>query len=257
MFRRDNKNDAFQKQISALRQQLGNDPESDEAGYDPDPDEEFQPPEAVTPTPPGRGYAPPGRRDRGYGYPGLEATDSDDEEADVEPAAGSPVAVAAPSLPEPIAPAMPVLPSAGDGRASVVSHDTSWTGDLNSDGSVHVYGKVEGNITAKDDVFVAEHAEVDATIAAANVIVAGEMKGTVRASARFEVLPEGRVSGDVHAPTLIVHQGAVISGQLRMSSSEAVEAPTSGVASGATSGVAPGATSETAQRRSLRGGARR
>jgi cytoskeletal protein CcmA (bactofilin family) len=42
----------------------------------------------------------------------------------------------------------------------------------------------------------------------------------VRARGKFEVLPSGRVAGDINAPTLVVHEGAIMTGQLRMSGEE-------------------------------------
>ncbi|HEU0114332.1 MAG TPA: polymer-forming cytoskeletal protein, partial [Thermomicrobiales bacterium] len=87
-------------------------------------------------------------------------------------------------------------------------------------GSIHVHGRVEGAIEARDDVYVAEEADVNATITATKVAVAGVLRGAVRCSGRFEVLPQGRVHGEVHAPSLVVHEGAVINGQFRMAGSE-------------------------------------
>jgi cytoskeletal protein CcmA (bactofilin family) len=101
-------------------------------------------------------------------------------------------------------------------QTSVVAHDTTWKGDLESDGSVHVHGRVEGSIRAKFDVFIAEEADVDATVTATNVIIAGLIQGSIRCGDRFEVLPQGRVSGDINAPTLVIHEGAHVTGQFRM-----------------------------------------
>jgi cytoskeletal protein CcmA (bactofilin family) len=87
---------------------------------------------------------------------------------------------------------------------------------VQSSGSLHVHGVVDGSLTAQDDVYIAEEADVNATITAANVIVAGAVRGTIRCGSRFEVLPRGRVSADVQAPSLVVHEGATINGQVRM-----------------------------------------
>ena len=72
---------------------------------------------------------------------------------------------------------------------------------------LHIYGFIrgfEGMINARQDVYVAEEADVDATITAGNVVIAGLAKGTIRCEDRFEVLPSGRVSGDIMAPVLVV-----------------------------------------------------
>jgi len=203
VFRRDNKSDSFQRQMSALRQQIGNNKEEAEA----------RPPrEARYPS------------DRGSGDYGSEQGDA--------PAGAYGFGEFASSFGRqqpgngdmtPVAPNMPEIPAI-DSQTTVIANDTLWKGEIQSNGSVHVHGRLEGSVRAVRDVYVADEADLDATITAANVVVAGLVKGTVRCENRFEVLPAGRVSGDISAPTLIVHEGAVVSGQLRMSAQEPAEA---------------------------------
>jgi cytoskeletal protein CcmA (bactofilin family) len=115
---------------------------------------------------------------------------------------------------------LPDIPAI-DAQTSVIAHATSWNGTFDSSGSLHIHGKVEGALTARDDVFIAEEAEVDAVITATNVIVAGNVRGTIRCADRFEVLPRGRIIGDINAPVMVVHEGALIAGEVSMSSSGA------------------------------------
>jgi cytoskeletal protein CcmA (bactofilin family) len=105
---------------------------------------------------------------------------------------------------------------AADATTSVIAVNAQWNGTLRTDGSVHIHGKADGELHATNDVFVAEGAEVDAQLFADNVIVAGEVRGKIEARGRLELLPQGHVAGDVHAPKLIVHEGARLSGQLKM-----------------------------------------
>jgi cytoskeletal protein CcmA (bactofilin family) len=99
-----------------------------------------------------------------------------------------------------------------DVRTTVIAVDTQWKGDITSEGSVHVHGRFEGSVRAKVAIFVAEGAEVDAALASDSIVVAGTSKGSIRAQSRFEVLPSGRVAGDIVSPTLVVHEGAVMAG---------------------------------------------
>ena len=71
-------------------------------------------------------------------------------------------------------------------------------------------------MTARDTIFVAEEADVDAVIHATNVTVAGNVRGSVHCTARFEVLPRGKVTGDIHAPAIAIHDGALVSGDISM-----------------------------------------
>jgi cytoskeletal protein CcmA (bactofilin family) len=210
VFRKDSKIDAFQRQISALRQQLG--PTAgegeDDGLYGDEGDRVEEPPvraapTAVAPPPeprPAPAYEP--ERDRYAAYSSAPA-----HRHDLEPEPPAP-------YPTPVA----------DAQTSVIAHDTTWKGDLQSDGTIHVHGRIEGSIRAKQDVFVAEEADVDAMITANNVVIAGYVKGTIRCGSRFEALPQARITGEVQAPTLVVHDGANITGQFRMGAGEGTEA---------------------------------
>lgn len=215
VFRRENKADAFQRQISALRQQLGPEgEEAEEAARSPREDAGQEAESGVSFRGDRRRESDSYASDRspfepsGYGT----STGADDFPAAPEPGEGS----------LELAPPVPAIPTV-DAQASVIAHDAVWSGDLRSDGSIHVHGRVEGSITSRQDVFVAEEATVDATIAAVNIIVAGQVKGSIRCQGRFEALPQGRIAADVQAPALVVHEGASITGGFRMGSEPAAE----------------------------------
>lgn len=198
VFRRDNKVDSFQRQMSALRHQLGGnaDEEQDEVNRN----------------------MPALNDDRYQAGDSFRAQDEPAaEDANAYSFGAYPVQTnQAPYSDEDLAmPTVPEIPSV-DSQISVVARETTWKGDLESDNSIHVYGRVEGTLRARDDVWIAQGADIDATIDARRVIVAGTVGGTVRATERFEALPQGRVTADVFAPTYIVHEGAIINGALRM-----------------------------------------
>lgn len=193
VFRRDSKVDAFQRQINALRHQLGGDQDDLAfAGVD-------------------RLEAPRSESAFRSHLPDLAFTDSSAHLAasDVDDLVNQ-------DQHESQRPAIPAV----DAQTSVVAHTTAWIGNLESSGSLHIHGRVEGSLTAREDVFVAEEGDVDATIEAATVIVAGSVRGTIHCRERFEVLPRGRIAGDVRAPVIAVHEGAAIAGTISMSSSD-------------------------------------
>ena len=204
VFRRDNKVDAFQRQMSALRQQLGG----------PEDEQRDEQDESYT------------ERDRYAGQAGQgEYAPADAGGYSFGAYQPATTGIAAPLEPEqPVVPEFPAV----DSQVSVIAQDTFWKGDLESEGSMHVHGRVEGNLRAKEDVWVADGADVSATISARRVVIAGQVGGTVRAIERFEALPQARVAADVHAPTFVVHEGAMINGQLHMASGQGGEGRTNG-----------------------------
>ena len=193
VFRRDSKVDAFQRQLSALRHQLG--------GEDDDYRDDVR-----DRTLPARDELHI-RRD----LPDLDAMRVRPQTAPAD--RGSALTIGPTS-------ALPDIP-AFDMQTSVIAHSTSWNGDLESSGSLHVHGRVEGTLTARDDVFIAEEAEIDAIIHATSVTVAGNVRGSIHCADRFEVLPRGRVAGDISAPALAIHEGAMIAGDISMSGAAA------------------------------------
>ena len=204
VFRRDNKADAFQRQINALRQQLGTDAERSDADV----------------TALDREDAAGAEQTEVHTFEASSLGTRDASEFSLGRfGVSSPVD----RSPAPMPPTNPMIsPPPADAPISIVAHDATWKGDLASDGAIHLHGRLEGTVTAKEDVYIAEEAEVDATISATNVVIAGLVKGAVRCTARFEVLPQGRVTGDIQAPTLVVHEGAVVAGQFRMGVPDAV-----------------------------------
>jgi cytoskeletal protein CcmA (bactofilin family) len=200
VFRRDNKVDSFQRQMSALRNQLGSTGDELEDTQDDMPeldDDQFASDNAY------RNQAGAEQDAGAYSFGAYPAQ------------AGQGVSAMADELP----PAIPEIPAA-DGLMSVVARETTLKGDINSEHSIHVYGKVEGTLTASEDVWVAEGAEVEATITAQRVLVAGVLGGSVIASARFEALPTGQVTADISSPITVVHEGASINGNFKVGSGE-------------------------------------
>lgn len=185
VFRRDsNRVDSFQRQMNALRQQIGDD-EAEEAF---DIDEERYPAE--------RGRGRPAA-DEGYSFGSYPAPGSDADDDDYD------------------APAIPEMPQT-DQQVSVIAAGTSWQGDVETQGSLHVYGKASGTLRATEDIWIADGAEVDARIEADRVVIGGEVSGQVTAHARFEALPSCDIQADIDAPIFVVHEGATVNGAMTM-----------------------------------------
>jgi len=170
MIRKENRMDSFQRQVTALRQQL--------------------------------------------------SSESDDEIIDdAEP---MPVTGELQRSPAPITMLDRVSPDqhtqwlGGDPEVGVIAADSNWAGVMYSDGSLRVHGHAEGELHATRSIYVAEGATVSAKLTSNNIVIAGVVDGTVECTGRLEVLPTGRVSGEVSAPTLVVHDGATMTGQLKM-----------------------------------------
>jgi cytoskeletal protein CcmA (bactofilin family) len=216
IFRRENRGESFQRQISNLRQkpQSESPEEEEEQQYDYEA-QEYESEEAADT---GSFATDQGTPGEGISFPSSRSEST--EFAPHETAIGS--SQATPD-PEPVRqetrqwePPSPQTTQSGDVTTSMIARNTYWNGTLRSEGSLQVHGKADGELHSETDLYVAEGAEVDASLHADSVVVAGLVRGKIEARSRLEILPQGEVTGDVRSPKLVVHEGATISGQLKM-----------------------------------------
>lgn len=102
---------------------------------------------------------------------------------------------------------------------SLIAEGSQITGSISFSDGLRIDGDVNGNIRAKDDMasilVVSETAHVTGEITADHIIINGTVKGPVNARLMLELQPRARIEGDVHYAALEMHQGALITGQLR------------------------------------------
>lgn len=102
---------------------------------------------------------------------------------------------------------------------SLLAESSQIVGNIVFTDGLRVDGEVSGNISAKADVasilVISETASVTGEITADHIIINGTVKGPVNAHRMLELQPKARIEGDVHYAALEMHQGALITGQLR------------------------------------------
>jgi cytoskeletal protein CcmA (bactofilin family) len=97
---------------------------------------------------------------------------------------------------------------------SILAKGTEIIGTLFFEGPVVIDGHVEGEITGQDKITVGENGFVTANkISAASIVITGAVKVNTIASRRIEILPTGKVWGDLASPVLSIHEGARFEGQ--------------------------------------------
>jgi cytoskeletal protein CcmA (bactofilin family) len=102
---------------------------------------------------------------------------------------------------------------------SVLGAGMIWQGTITGSGGVRVEGTFEGLIGLKGLLVVGETGKVTCeNIRAANVIVAGAVKGNITAQ-KVEIRATGRVWGDIITTAFATEEGAFLRGQIRMEDS--------------------------------------
>ncbi len=110
----------------------------------------------------------------------------------------------------------PISIGANEGAATVIDRNTVVDGMLSTSHDLRVDGRVTGNVKCHGVVHISEGAEVDATVEAAGIVVAGTLSGAITCHGKLEIHATGIVRGRVETGRLSVVEGAVYEGQLRM-----------------------------------------
>ena len=130
-----------------------------------------------------------------------------------EPSGRDHLRAVAPLFPDhPATPDLEVDPMAHIGRATTI------TGNIVADEDLEIQGVVEGSVRlANHQVTIGAEGHVKASVDAEMVMVYGRITGDVIASDLVEIEKGGIVGGDIRAPRIVMHDGAIVVGSLDMS----------------------------------------
>jgi cytoskeletal protein CcmA (bactofilin family) len=91
-------------------------------------------------------------------------------------------------------------------------------GDITFADRLQVDGKSTGKLTSESGtLIIGESGQLEAQIDVGVCVIHGEVRGNIIARSKLEIRRTGRVYGDVVTPVLLVEEGAVFNGAIRMS----------------------------------------
>ena len=97
----------------------------------------------------------------------------------------------------------------------MISHGTEVHGDVHFHGSMHVEGRIIGDVVSDDGILrLAAASSVEGNIRAPNVVINGKVKGDVYSTERLELSAKAEVVGDIHYNLIEMVMGARIDGSL-------------------------------------------
>lgn len=108
---------------------------------------------------------------------------------------------------------------------SIIDDRMTIRGEIETDGTVRVEGKIEGSMHRAGTMIVTSHGGVIGDVEAGDVMVSGTIHGNVHASGRVEIEAGAAVHGQIRANSMQLHEGATIHGQVSIGATPAALPP--------------------------------
>jgi len=91
------------------------------------------------------------------------------------------------------------------------------SGQVQFNDRLQVDGKITGKVTSESGVLtIGESGLIEAQVEVGTCIVYGRIEGDLSSSTRIEIRKTGRVHGDIITPSLLIEEGAILNGMVKM-----------------------------------------
>jgi cytoskeletal protein CcmA (bactofilin family) len=94
----------------------------------------------------------------------------------------------------------------------VIGPNSLIKGDIESEGSIRVDGKIIGNITSLGNVIISENAFVQGDITCVNSDIYGKCEGNVKVKGKINIHQNSSLVGDILARSFSTKEGSVFKG---------------------------------------------
>jgi cytoskeletal protein CcmA (bactofilin family) len=106
----------------------------------------------------------------------------------------------------------------GEAAMSIIGPGMRIVGDIETEGSVHIHGRIEGTVRAAKSVVLGKDGEIVGDLLTQEAVIGGRVDGLVTAENRLELQSTCRIDGRIRARAQHVQlaQGARFNGQIEM-----------------------------------------
>jgi len=109
-------------------------------------------------------------------------------------------------------------------QSSVIGAGTVVRGNVEGDGSLEIFGRVEGDVNMGGDVVVGEAGAVRGNVSGEKISVQGAVQGDLRGADAVLLERGAKVVGDLSAPRIGIANGALVRGTVRTEGEPALSA---------------------------------
>lgn len=89
-------------------------------------------------------------------------------------------------------------------------------GTLEATGVFRLDAQMKGNLLSSHSLILGESARVEGQIEGNHVVISGKFDGVIFAKGRVEIQAKGVVTGEIHAPCLVIEPGGIFDGRCHM-----------------------------------------
>ena len=99
---------------------------------------------------------------------------------------------------------------------TIIGLNSEVEGNIVSQGSLRIDGKLRGDITVKGNLVVGDQGSLEGSVNAKNIVVAGRITGNVVALEKIEINKSGRLIGDIISKFVVIEEGSHFTGNCKM-----------------------------------------
>lgn len=103
---------------------------------------------------------------------------------------------------------------------TLIDTAASLKGEIITEGNIRIDGKFNGNIISARDVVIGEEGFIQGDINSETMAVYGVVRGNIKSQGLVEIMPTGKVFGDIEVKSLVIKEGGVFEGKSIMKQTE-------------------------------------
>lgn len=103
---------------------------------------------------------------------------------------------------------------------TIIGKGSVLEGTLKVESAIRIDGKVKGDVTTNESLYIGTQGEVEGEIKAKNAIIGGKVTGKILATGKIVLESRAIFHGEMKATRLIIDDGAIFDGQCTMKEGE-------------------------------------
>jgi cytoskeletal protein CcmA (bactofilin family) len=105
---------------------------------------------------------------------------------------------------------------------TLIGLGSTLTGNLVCKGDLVVSGAIDGDVEVHGSITLADTGHWEGDMQASSAVIAGEIHGNLSIGERLEIRKTARIRGNIRAKTIAIATGAVIDGDMSITSNQPV-----------------------------------